>query len=524
MSPRNLFVTLVSSLFLFAVMPVMAQEAAKQDAGGQPSEASDESAAKPGTPENESTSGSKPASKPGSNQASGKRKGSKLFPDDVAGLQQLAIESYQNKDYMRFVQANIKLREQRPFEPQYMVGMVIGAALINRPTTAYNYMHVMQQQGLSYDFNSTEDTQSLRTTEVYKYLNDLLIKAGEPMGEGRVAFTLPETALRPEAIAWDEARNRFLVGTVDTGVLLEVSPSGKVKELLKPNATNGLMAINGIAIDQQRNKLWLTTAGVPGFAAVKQTDIGRGFLLEFNLETLEPLGRFEIPADGVPHVPGSVVVNPAGDVYFIDRAVPVLYRKPVGQSLTAYLANPRMVGLRDLAISADGNKLYAADAAMGIMVVDVVNAKALPLTGPETLNLSGISGIMYAEGKLLVLQNGITPQRLMRLDLDPTGTSVTNSSALAIALEPFNAPAFGVVQGGAAYYFASSNLADPGVKETIVMKTPIELSEEIVTPNLRQFNEDAFGPDGKPGPEPAPKPAPESAPEHSAPLTKGKDD
>ena len=519
MSPRNLFVTFVSSLLLFAAMPIFAQAPEKADVAEQTSEASDEAAAKSAESLN-----SNPGSKPTSKQATRKRSGSKTFPDDVAGLQQLAIESYQNKDYLRFVQANIKLREQRPFEPQYMVGMVIGAALINKPTTAYNYMHVMQQQGLSYDFNSTEDTQSLRTTEVYKYLNDLLIKAGEPMGEGRVAFKLPKTALRPEAIAWDDARGRFLVGTVDTGAVLEVSPSGKVKELLKANATNGLMAINGIAIDQQRGKLWITSAGVPGFAALKQADIGRGLLLEFNLETLEPLGRFEIPADGVPHVPGSVVVNPAGDVYFIDRAVPVVYRKPVGQSLAAYLANPAMVGLRDLAISTDGSKLYVADAAMGIMVVDLVNSKASPLAGPETLNLSGISGIMFAEGKLLVLQNGIQPQRLMRLELDSTGMAVANSSALAIALEQFNAPAFGVVQGGAAYYFASSNLADPGEKQTIVMKTPIELNEEIVTPDLSKFKEENFGADGKPGPDPAPKQAPESSPEHSPPLTKGEDD
>jgi hypothetical protein len=340
------------------------------------------------------------------------------------------------------------------------------------------------------------------------------------MGEGRVAFTLPKTALRPEAIAWDDARGKFLVGTVDTGKVLEVSPSGEVKEILKPNAKNGLMAINGIAVDQPRKKLWITTAGVPGFEKLKEGDLGRGALLEFNLETLEPLGRFDIPADNVPHVPGSVVVNPAGDVFFIDRAVPLVYRKLVGQPLAPYLGNPEMVGLRDLAISTDGSKLYVADAVMGIMVVDVVNAKATGLRAPETLNLTGISGIMFAESKLLVLQNGITPQRLMRLELDPTGFAVANSSPLAIALEPFNAPAFGTVQGGAVYYFASSNLTDAGEKKTEVLKTPIELKEEILSPDQRKFKEDTYGADGKPGADPVPA----GAPEHSAPLRKGQEE
>lgn len=492
MSPRNLLVTFVSSVLMLTAGPISAQD-----------DPSDQTAS------------------PAPKLSDQKQKGKKVFPEDVAGLQQLAIESYQNQEYMRFLQANIKLREQRPYEPQYMVGMVIGAALIGKPQTAYNYMHVMQQQGLSYDFNSTEDTVSIRTPQVYGYLNDLLIKQGEPMGEGRVAFTLPESALRPEAIAWDGVRGRFLIGTVDTGTLLAVTPDGKVEEILKAGKDNGLMAINGIAVDQERKKLWVTTAGLPGFAALAPADLGRGALLEFHLETLEPLGRFEIPADGVPHVPGSVVVTPAGDVFLIDRAVPVLYRKPVGKPLAAYLGNPDMVGLRDLTVSTDGSKLYVADAAMGVMVVDVVNGKASTLTGPETLNLTGISGVMYSEGKLLVLQNGITPQRLMRLDLDPTGMTVTAVAPLAIALEPFNAPAFGVVQGGAVYYFASSNLADTdadaGAKPTVVMKTPIELSKPIQSADYAKFKEDTFGPDGKPGREPAPTPL---APEHSAPKTK----
>ena len=36
-------------------------------------------------------------------------------------------------------------------------------------------------------------------------------------------------------------------------------------------------------------------------------------------------------------------------------------------------------------------------AAMGVMVVDLVNGKASMLTGPETLNLTGISGIADAQ-------------------------------------------------------------------------------------------------------------------------------
>lgn len=433
------------------------------------------------------------APQPVAPQSQNKRSPRKVFPQDLQGLQEMAIQSYQDAEYLRFMQATIKLREQRPYEPQYLVGMVVGAALLGRSTTAYNYMHIMQQQGLSYDFNTTEDTQSIRKTEVYDYLNDLLIKAGEPMGEGRVAFTLPAAAVQPEAIAWDNSRGKFLVGTIESGALLAVGPAGDVEELLRPTAENGLLAIIGIAVDEAHKRLWVTTAGVPGYAPLIPTELGRGALMEFNLETLELLQRYDVPVDGLAHVPGSMAVTPTGDVYLIDRAVPMVYRKPAqGNKLEPYLASKELTGFKDLALSDAGDKLYLADAALGIAVVDLEQQTTTMLGAPETLNLGGISGLMYSAGQLLLLQNGIRPQRLMRLELDASGLNVVATVPLAVALADFNAPSFGVVQGGAVYYFASSNL--PGAKRepvpVVVLKTPLELNEPIVPVEQRKFDAD----------------------------------
>ncbi len=417
----------------------------------------------------------------------------KTFPEDLPGLQKLAIQSYEDGNYLRFVQATIKLREKRPYEPQYLVGMVVGAALLGRTNTAYNYMHVMQQQGLSYDFNSTEDTQSIRNTEVYDYLNDLLVKAGDPMGQGRVAFVLPDASVQPEAISWDGKRGEFLIGTIESGALLAVTPGGKVEELLRSTNENGLLAINGIAVDQAHERLWLTTAGVPGFKGVIPTELGRGALLEFNLETLELLQRYDVPVDGLPHVPGSVVVTAGGDVYLIDRAVQMVFRKRVDdKNLELYMVSKDLAGFRDLALSDKGDKLYLADSALGIAVVDLAKDTLTMLHGPETMNLGGLSGLMYSEGDLFVLQNGIKPQRLLRLKLDASGTNVVEVLPLAVALKEFDAPAFGTIQGGTVYYFAAGNV--PGVNRepapVVVLKTPVELNEDVVPVEQRKFDDD----------------------------------
>ena len=148
-----------------------------------------------GQPEQEVTSAQEPT------QAAKKGRVRKL-PEDVPGLQKMAVESYQGENYIKFLQATIELRKLRPYDQQYLIGMVAGAARIGRLNTAYNYMHVMQQQGLSYDFNETEDSINIRGTEVYDHLNGLLIEAGQPVGDSRIAFSLAETKIQPETIAW----------------------------------------------------------------------------------------------------------------------------------------------------------------------------------------------------------------------------------------------------------------------------------------------------------------------------------
>ena len=416
-----------------------------------------------------------------------------IFPENLADLQQLAADSYQKGDYMRFVQATIKLREKRPYNQQYLIAMVVGAALVGRTNTAYNYMHIMQQQGLTFDFNSTEDTQSIRNTEVYDYINDLLVKAGEPMGQARVAFTLPAATVQPESIDWDDSRGRFLIGTIDSGAILAVTPGGDVEELLRAADDNGLLAITGIAVDEVRKRLWVATAGVPGFAKVLPTELGRGALIEFNLETLELLRRYDLPVDGFPHVPGSVVVTPEGDVYLIDRAAQIVYRKPEeSEKLEMYLASNDFAGFMDLALSDQGDKLYVADAALGIAVVDLKTKNSVMLGGPDAMNLGGISGLMYSDGCLYMLQNGIEPNRLMRLELDGSGQNAVAIKPLAVALPEFSAPSFGSIQGGTGYYFASSNIS--GNKKAAapvkVLKTPTEPSEDFIPVEQRKYEAD----------------------------------
>jgi len=415
----------------------------------------------------------------------------KKIIESVDELEENSRQAYADGKYVRYYVANMKLHELRPYEPRYMENIIAACALVNRPRTAYHYLLQMQQQGFSNDLGKNPDTESIRNTEVWTYLTDLMIGAGVPNGSGEVVFTLPAEFSNPAAISWDESRERFLVGTQNEGAVVAVSPDGSTKVLIKANDENGLWAIRGIHADSDNNRLWVSSAAVPAFSAYKATEKGRGALFEFDLETLELKGRYNVPLDGQTHELGPIAVSGNGDIYIADLAQPIVFRKTAqSETLETFVAIKELVGLRDLAVSPDSGKLYIADSAMGVMVVDPVQQTSAMLTGPENLNLGAISGLFYNQGNLIMIQNGFQPQRIMSLKLDADGYHVVAVNPLAIALEEFDGPAFGTVMGEQVYYFA--NLDENQAVQ--VMKTPLDPGDSFeseVRRNVMQKIKDA---------------------------------
>jgi hypothetical protein len=414
------------------------------------------------------------------------------LPDNVPGLLVKSNEAYAAKDYLTFRRALRSLHEKRPYNSDYMYQLVIAHALLDEKTPAYDLMLRMQQQGLAYDFNANEGTLNIRNTQVYDYVNDLMAKAAEPLGESEPAFTLPANVLMPEALAWDESRQKFLVGTVAEGSVLAVGKDGKVTELITANDENGMWSVFDLLVDPARNRLWVSSAATPVFSRFSAVDKGRSALFEFNLETLELIHRHPVPVDGRPHILGSMALGPEGDIYLADRALPILYRKAAGEAkVEAVMASADMVSLRGIAMQPDGGIIYLGDREMGIMVVDIKGSRAAKLATPATLNLGGIDGIYLWSNNLIVIQNGISPQRVMRLELDQSGTQVLSVRPLAVAQPEFDFPSFGTVVEDDIYYFASSQMVAGAedVKPVTVLRTALDASADLVNPDMKWFME-----------------------------------
>jgi len=448
-----------------------------------------------------------------------------ILPDNVPALLVAANEAYAAKNYKVFRDAMVKVHALRPNNSNYMYQLVVAYALLDEKRPAYDMMVRMQQQGLAYDFSTTETTNNIKGTEVFDYINDMMKMAGEPMGEAEVAFALPESVKLPESIVWDESRKTFLIGTVADGSVLAVSDKGKVKELLKADENNGMWSVFDMLVDVPRNRLWITSAASPKFSRFNEKDKGRSALFEYDLNTLKPIAIYPVPVDGNIHSLGNMVMNPDGDIFIVDRVLPIVYKKLATEAkLAALLASREMVSMRGIAIQPDGNMMYIADRELGILVVDLKGGQAGKLIVPDMLNVGGIDGLYLWDNHLIMIQNGVQPQRVMRLALDETGIKVKSVQPLAVALPDFDFPSYGTIKNKSLYYFDHNQWVDKDdeFKPVKVIRTRVDGVGELEKPDMQDYLEQRgkvleaernqrLEQQQKPEQKPEPEPEPESS-------------
>jgi hypothetical protein len=147
---------------------------------------------------------------------------SQLTPGEISALEEQSAKAFEEGQHRRALEINQQLRDQRPFNVKYQVDVVRAAGLLDEKSIAYEQMLKMTRQGVAYDFNQTDDTLNIRKTELYAYLNDLMLETMVPAGDAFVQFTLPGEAVDFRSITWDSTRERFLIVTANEGKVLAV--------------------------------------------------------------------------------------------------------------------------------------------------------------------------------------------------------------------------------------------------------------------------------------------------------------
>jgi hypothetical protein len=369
-----------------------------------------------------------------------------------------AAHAYHAEDHEAWVEATTHLHRLRPYNQDFMAHLVKGHALTGNFSGAFDMMLKMQQQGLAADWDAIEEVESLRGTRLYDHLRDLMKDAGRPFGDVELWSTLDSDLAMPEALAFDPQGKRMFLGTVRDGRILVSDDDGESWELFaSPESTAELQGVFDLVADAENGFLWVATGRVPQFQGKPREDGVRSSLLRFDLESGELDAEFPLSSGSGRNLLGSLAVAADGTVYAADTMAPLIYRLG-DEGLRIYFGHQNFTSLRGLALGADDRLLYVADYELGIFVIDTDGGEqAWKLAVPETLNEGGIDGLFFWNSHLVAIQNGISPQRVLRLELGPDGLGVVAVAPIAAARPEFDTPTFGVMDGQILYFLATSH-------------------------------------------------------------------
>jgi sugar lactone lactonase YvrE len=371
-----------------------------------------------------------------------------------------AAQAYQQDDYSGWVRALEQLHSLRPFNADFMRQLVEGYSRLGDRSKAFNMMLRMQQQGLSEDWASVDGLDVLRPYPLYGHLSQLMAEAGRPFGRADLAVEIPGDIAMPEALAMDPTTSRLFVGTVrDGAILVRGKDDDAFRPFASPETVDGLMAVFDLIADPERGHLWVATGSTSQYRGATSANFGRTSLIRLDLATGEKQAEFRVLPDGKPHLLGAMALADDGTVYAADNLTPFVYRLVPGEERPEIvLGNPVFTGFRGIALSPDATKLYVADYELGLFVYQTEGERrGLPLPSPETLNLGGIDGLYRWENSLIAIQNGISPSRVLRLDLDASGTRVESVAPLVVSDPRFDIPTFGTLVDDELYFLASSH-------------------------------------------------------------------
>lgn len=385
-----------------------------------------------------------------------------------------AVAAYKKKDYAAYLEYLKQAENLRPNLPRLLYNLASANALNENFSESLELLRQIAQMGLDFHPEKDSDFEKLSGISDFQAILKIFEKNRQPRNQSLVALTLPEKDLITESVAYDKRTKRFFIGSVRKGKIIVVEADGTVKDFSAPD--DNLWSVLGIKIDEKRGVLWACTAAVPQLAGFSKTDEGKSGIFKYDLNSGKLLKKFLLETTGK-HLLGDLVVSGTGDVFATDSIAPVIYRlDSKTDKLEAFLTNKSFVSLQGITFSPDEKSLFVADYSTGIFRIDLKTEKVEAVKAGNQITTLGIDGLYYYKGKLIAIQNGINPQRVVEFELDSNVTSITGFKIIEANHPDFAEPTLGTIVGGNFYFIANSQW------ETVNEKGEITNPEKLRPP------------------------------------------
>ena len=341
----------------------------------------------------------------------------------------------------------------RPDYPRIQLNLARLYAALGRPDDALAALDRLAAMGLSLNLAADPALAPLAELPRFQALVARLAAAATAANGELAATRVKGVTGILESCLFDPGTEDWYFGDVRNRCIWKRTPQGALQQVTSEEEK--LDGVFKLLLTPDRKTLWAGTASVGAMAGAGADEGARSALIAFDFASGKISARYPVPADGRKHLLGDFILAADGTLYATDSFSPVIWRLPPGGTqLEPWLEHDDFLNLQGLAFSADGRSLFVADYSNGLWRIDVATKTPGLLTAPANATFFGIDGLYAVPGGLLAIQNGINPQRVLRLD-PATGTAQVVASGYPAMTDL----SLGTVAGGRFHFIADSGWA-----------------------------------------------------------------
>ena len=295
---------------------------------------------------------------------------------------------------------------------------------------------------------------SLAKQPAYQPMLKRMMANKAPVAHGELAFSLSDAGILAEDIDYDPHSKSFLITSVLEKKIIRITMDGKATDFAPSPSHWPMLAIK---VDSAHNAVWATEVAMGGFTAAPKSDWGRSAVLCFDLKTGALRKRIEGPAKSAL---GDMVLTSAGIPIVSDGGGGGVYR--VSGDRLERIDSGDFISPQTPAMHPDGKHVFVPDYARGIGILDPSNKQVVWLNGGPQLKfaMNGIDGLYFDRGSLIATQNGTSPERVIRFQLNSALTNIVAQEIIERATPTLGDPTHGVVVGDSFYYITNSGWSE----------------------------------------------------------------
>lgn len=391
--------------------------------------------------------------------------GAAAQPADYETLMVKAQAAFAAEDWRGLAEALDAAQVLRPYSQVVARNRALAYAMLDEFESAIAIPAEYAEHGLSLRLSGHPGFDALKAQAAFAEVAAKMEANTAPRGESSVVFEIEDDGLLPETYA-ETADGAAFVGSVRTG---EIVTRDRAVFAAAPGG------VYALAVDGET--LWATVNASPPYA--NAADNGVAAIYGFSLSTGETVAEAAVTVESAALL-GALAVTPQGLVAS-DSGTPRLFLlRPGADHLDLLVTDERFANLQGLAYDAARKKLFVADYLVGLFWVDLGSGEVSALNNRAGAHLGSIDGLALHRGDLIAVQNGVTPQRVVRLSLDRRGRAVKSACVLVQNHPLWREPTNGVVVDEVFRYVAASNWPAYGADGAVddgVERAPVRVME-----------------------------------------------